>query len=217
MKITEVNSGWRAVLSNGVMYKLVQTVFSEKRSKQLILDEYIAPLPDECQVLDVGCGPGNVLAYLPDRVNYIGFDLSQSYIDLARAKFDKRENSTFLCAPASDLLESEHLPDESVDLAVIHGVLHHVSDEVVAQMFELVRRKLKKNGKMVVLEPVWFEGQSPVRKFVMSLDRGKNIKTEKGWRELFKDLTSKWASFDSTIQQNLIRFYDIMVFTVIKK
>jgi len=217
MSENEDNSGWRAALTHGVMYRIVQAVFSEKRSKQLILDNFIAPLPSGCRVLDIGCGPGNVLAYLPEHVVYTGFDLSEGYIKLASQKYQSRANSEFICASAVDLMGSDYIDDESIDLVVIHGVLHHVPDSVVEEMFELSSLKLKKGGRMVVLEPVWYEGQSVFRKWVMSLDRGNNIKPDHGWRQLFDRLTKGWATYDSRIEQNLIRFYDLLVVDVTKR
>lgn len=216
MSKSEDNSGWRAALTHGVMYRIVQAVFSEKRSKQLILDDFIAPLPNGCKVLDIGCGPGNVLSYLPDHVVYTGFDLSDGYISLAKEKYRARDNSEFICASASDLMDSKLIDDNSLDLVVIHGVLHHVPDSVAKEMFELSQKKLKSGGRMVVLEPVWFQGQSVFRKWVMSLDRGKNIKFDDGWRALFDSMTEGWASYDSKIEQNLIRFYDLLVADVTK-
>jgi hypothetical protein len=45
-------------------------------------------------------------------------------------------------------------------------------------MFALARKKLKPSAKMIVLEPVLFDGQSPLRKWVMTKDRGNNIKPD---------------------------------------
>lgn len=217
MSKTEINSGWRFLLSKGLFYQLVQFVFSERRSKELILKEFIEPVGNGCNVLDIGCGPGNLAHFLPADINYIGFDVNSEYIQRAQVSFKENGNITFICSPTEQMVNNSKLPDNSVDVAIIHGVFHHVSDSVALEMLELAKAKLKKGGRMVVLEPVWYKGQSPFRKWVMTLDRGKNIKTEEAWSAFFSESTSEWADCFATIEQNLIRFYDLMVFRLTKR
>ena len=72
-------------------------------------------------LLDLGCGPGLVLDYLAaagglDRVRYHGIDLSSAMIDAARARWPAHE---FSCR---DILAAP-LPDQSVDVVIMNGVL----------------------------------------------------------------------------------------------
>lgn len=217
MSHTEINTGWRSVLTNGIVYRLVQTVFSEKQSKQLILDEFITPAGANCQILDMGCGPGNLPDFLPDNVNYVGFDVNPGYIETANQRFSHRDNIQFLHASTEQLMDSDQVADGSIDVVIIHGVLHHITDAIAEEMFALARKKLRTGGRMVVLEPVWFDGQSPLRKLVMQQDRGRNIKTSEGWETFFSQVTEGWAQHSSTIEQNLIRFYDLVVCRVTKQ
>ncbi len=208
---TEINTGWRTVLSLGIVYRLVQFVFSEKRSKQLILDQCILPAGADCHVLDMGCGPGNLLGFLPETVRYTGFDVSEDYIASARKTYAERANAQFICATSLDSTLRQTLPDQSVDVAIVHGVFHHITDTQAQEMFELARRVVKPGGKMLILEPVWFEGQSGFRRWIMSLDRGKNIKTLDDWAAFFEANTDGWADMDLEVHPNLIRFYDLVV------
>lgn len=211
MANSENNSGWRRILTNGVFYSVVQTVFSERRSKQHILDHYVHPAGSMAQILDIGCGPGNLASFLPDTLNYVGFDLNEAYIRQAQSRYQDRPSFRFIHGSAVDVEESPEIPDASIDVAIIHGVLHHVPDTVVGEMFALARRKLRVGGKMVVLEPLWFEGQSLLHKALMSLDRGENIKQKEDWLELFDQLSSDWSITSWQIRDDLIRFYDLIV------
>ena len=217
MKLTEVNSGWRKLLTKGLVYRLVQFVFSEKRSKALILKDFINPLNGNCSVLDIGCGPGNLANFLPENSRYTGFDVSEEYIKSASNEFAERKNVTFICASTTEMMSEQLIDDNSFDVAIVHGVFHHVTDEIASQMFKLASKKLKVGGKMLVLEPVWFDNQSIIRKRVMQLDRGKNIKTYDDWVKFFEQSTNQWATNTISIEQNLIRFYDLIVGTFIKK
>jgi SAM-dependent methyltransferase len=214
---TEVNTGWRTVLTLGFVYRIVQFVFSEKRSKQLILERYILPAGENCSVLDMGCGPGNLLAFLPATVSYNGFDLSQEYISSAKKAFTGREHSQFICAATGDSKLDELVQDHSIDVAIVHGVFHHISDQQAGEMFALARKKVRAGGKIVILEPVWFEQQSRFRRWVMSKDRGRNIKSLENWQNLFQANTAGWADTEVEVQPNLIRFYDLVVCTVTVK
>jgi SAM-dependent methyltransferase len=214
---TEINTGWRSLLALGLVYRLVQFVFSEERSKKLILERYILPVGENCRVLDMGCGPGNLLSFLPSTVVYTGFDVSEEYIISAQKTFSNRDNTRFFCASSTDEQLLKAVPDDSIDVAIVHGVFHHLSDAQALEMFDLARSKVATGGKMVVLEPVWFERQSRFRRWVMSMDRGRNIKSLDGWRMFFQAGTAGWADVEVEVHPKLIRFYDLVVCTVTVK
>jgi len=51
-------------------------------------------------VLDIGCGPGALLRYLPAGASYIGFDRNHAYIVQARREHGGR--GTFICDDVSN-------------------------------------------------------------------------------------------------------------------
>jgi SAM-dependent methyltransferase len=72
-------------------------------------------------LLDVGCGPGLLLDYLQatgrlERVEYHGIDLSPVMVDAARQRWPGKDFS------ARDMV-AEPLPDQSVDVVIMNGVL----------------------------------------------------------------------------------------------
>lgn len=72
-------------------------------------------------LLDVGCGPGLLLDYLQatgrlERVEYHGIDLSPVMVEAARRRWPGKDFSV------RDLV-TEPLPDQSVDLVIMNGVL----------------------------------------------------------------------------------------------
>lgn len=48
-------------------------------------DKYLRPEPGY-SILDIGCGPGDILQYLPS-INYVGFDINRKCIEAARRRF----------------------------------------------------------------------------------------------------------------------------------
>src|ERR1700712_5040012 len=72
-------------------------------------------------LLDLGCGPGLLLDYLQatgsiDRVTYHGIDLSDEMVDAARRRWPQH-------AFAQRDILADPLPDQSVDLVLMNGVL----------------------------------------------------------------------------------------------
>ena len=217
MSVTEDNSGIRKVLSLGILYKTVQFVFSEKNSKKYILENIVEPAGENCRLLDIGCGPGNLISFMPKSVDYIGFDVNPNYIETAQAANESRPNSDFVLAQTSEMFSNDNLPDDSVDVAIVHGVFHHVNDEIASEMLDLASKKLKKGGVLLTLEPLWYEGQSGFRKWLMSKDRGKNIKQEADWKSFYQTNAADWADIEYDIRGDLIRFYDLLVTKLSKK
>ncbi|HEV8095171.1 MAG TPA: class I SAM-dependent methyltransferase, partial [Burkholderiales bacterium] len=51
--------------------------------------EYVRPVPGQ-RIVDIGCGPADIVSELPDGVEYVGIDMSPEYIEAARARFGDR-------------------------------------------------------------------------------------------------------------------------------
>ena len=50
----------------------------KRYSNKFILPE-INKRKDNIFLLDIGCGTGNLIPYLPENINYMGIDYSQNY------------------------------------------------------------------------------------------------------------------------------------------
>jgi ubiquinone/menaquinone biosynthesis C-methylase UbiE len=89
--------------------------------------------------VDVGCGTGRSLAWMQknhDRsLDLIGVDPSDGLLKLARERLDGVE---FVSGSGEDL----PLEDESVDLAVATGIMHHVDspEGVIREMFRVAKK-----------------------------------------------------------------------------
>jgi SAM-dependent methyltransferase len=86
-----------------------------------VMLELLPEAGDTPVVLDLGCGPGLLLDYMTligvaDRVRYSGLDLSQPMVDAARARWSAHD---FACRDIC----ADPLPDQSVDIVIMNGVL----------------------------------------------------------------------------------------------
>lgn len=69
-------------------------------------------------VLDIGCGTGELLKYLPPHMHYVGMDISPTAIEIARQRYAGRPNTEFSAANFREW----HSPLESYDCIVWAGI-----------------------------------------------------------------------------------------------
>lgn len=134
------------------------------------------------KMLDVGCGPANVLAFLP-AVDYTGMDLNEKHIEFARTRYG--DLGRFLVGNAAIDLDGQ---EQAFDLINVSALLHHLSDDEAVRMFRALTPLLKQNGKIVTFDNVWLPKQRVGAKIFNALDSGVNIRTPDGYLRLLDGL-----------------------------
>jgi SAM-dependent methyltransferase len=178
--MAEVTTGLRGLLARPKLYIALQRLMGPEKDWRSFVETYIRPRPGD-RVLDVGCGPGELLRYMPN-VTYVGFDPNPVYIERAQRTFGER--ATFF---AKYYQESDVARLPPFDLAVLSAVLHHMDDDEARHLFELLRRSLKPGGRVVTLDNVFVPNQNPIARLLISMDRGRNVRDSEGYRALARD------------------------------
>jgi ubiquinone/menaquinone biosynthesis C-methylase UbiE len=165
------------VLSVPVVYETFQRVVGSESVRRELVDRYVRPRPG-LRVLDIGCGPGDLITYLPG-AEYTGTDLSASYIESARRRFGDR--GRYFQGRVSDLN-----PDElgSFDVVIAKSLLHHIDEDEALHLFESASRVLSPGGRLVTLDAAYTPDMSRGARFVVSRDRGQSILTPEGYEKL---------------------------------
>lgn len=140
-------------------------------------NEFIQAKPGE-RVLDVGCGTADILSVMPE-VEYVGFDISDAYIQRARARWGHR--GTFH-AKLLDKAVAE--PLGKFDLILATGLLHHLDDDEVHGLFETLALALKPGGRIITVDGTYADGQNPLARFVISKDRGQSVRSPEAYSAL---------------------------------
>ncbi len=165
------------MLSIPAVYETFQRAVGSPRVRRELVDSYVHPRVG-LRVLDIGCGPGDLITYLPG-VDYIGVDLSPAYIDSARQRFGDR--GRYFVGRAEDLD-----PDDlgEFDVVVAKSLLHHIDEDEALHLFAVAARVLADGGRLVTLDAAYTPDMSRAARFVVSRDRGQSILTPEGYEAL---------------------------------
>jgi cyclopropane fatty-acyl-phospholipid synthase-like methyltransferase len=170
----ETSRGARGLLSRAAGYRLFGTLIGAPAVRALLIDEYARVQAGE-RVLDIGCGPGTIVPFLP-RVEYLGFDASEPYVMAARTRYGDR--GTFVCGRVG----VQNISRESYyDVVLAIGILHHLDDGEADELFRLARRALRPGGRLITFDGCYVDGQSRLARWIISKDRGQNIRTKEAY------------------------------------
>jgi SAM-dependent methyltransferase len=166
----------RGLLGNVGLYLALQKGVGADRVRYRCLEE--AELKPGDRVLDVGCGPAYYFNRLPD-VTYVGFDTSPAYIAYARRHYGDRGD--FRC----ELLTEAHLDElRPVDVVLLFGLLHHLSDAESAALLDLAARALGPGGRVISVDPCLHPGQGRISRWMSENDRGEHVRTPEAFQAL---------------------------------
>lgn len=177
-------------------YLLFQRMVGAESSRKTYLAEYVKPVPGD-KILDIGCGPADVLNYLPE-VNYTGLDISPEYIRAAQKRFGSR--GRFYCGDVGmAAIEGEQ---SSFDLVLAIGVIHHLDDNRAAKLFALARRVVSPTGRLVTYDGCYAPQQSRIAHWMLSKDRGKFIRTREEYLRL---ASAHFSKVEPHLRHDLLR------------
>ena len=176
-------------------YSAFQNILGAQSARKRLIEEHYDITPG-LRVLDVGCGPADLLELLP-RCDYTGIDLNPEHIDTASQKYGDR--GRFECRDVAELEAESH---EAFDRILFSGLLHHLDDDVAANLLQTCAKLLAPGGFLVGHEPVYVPQQNPLARWMKNRDSGQNIRDEDGYRALFRPLGGRLSV---TLHDDLIR------------
>ena len=197
--MAEVRNGFLHLLAKPRVYDAFQSLVGAYAWRERAIRSSCAGrLAAGAVVVDVGCGTAKILDYLPNGIQYIGLDRNEQYLESARQRFSERD-ARFLC---EDLGAGDVLGGIRADAVLAIGLLHHLNDEECRQLIDSAARVLRDDGFMMTLDPVYCGEQSKLARAVVSRDRGRSVRTVKGYESL---LHSCFRKVTSTVDLSPIR------------
>lgn len=175
----EISTGLYSILRNPAVYLFFEKMMGSESKYRMYVDAFLLPLRNGARVLDIGCGVGHILDFLPAGVHYVGYDLSESYIQFARKKYGDRAEFHNMRVREMDLSENELF-----DVVLADGLLHHLNDEEARHLFRISHSALAPHGFMFTIDPTFTHKQHFISRLIASTDRGRHVRYPEGYKEL---------------------------------
>lgn len=197
-KNTHVTTGIRKTLEHPFVYNTFQYLIGGNKHRSNHFKKFLNGLPGQ-KILDIGCGTAVLLDHLVDGVEYHGCDMQESYISFAKDKFGDKGN--FYVEKVGEVIRKDWLSYFNIINA--HGLLHHLSNEHSEALLKSAYGYLDKGGYLVTVDSVFHEDQSVMSKWLVSKDRGQNIRTPKEYIQLADKYFDKVETFLDTDSLNI--------------
>ena len=175
--MSQNTQGFYKLFSYPILYSLTQKIMSGVSIRASLVKNVVTK---NAKVLDIGCGTAKIIESLPP-VDYYGYDISKKYINYAKKKYNTKRNN-FYCKKFN-IHEINKLP--KFDFILLFGIMHHLEDGELRTIFLILKKVLKKNGKIITCDPVFIKKQNILAKFLLNNDVGDNIRNKNGYLKLF--------------------------------
>lgn len=184
-----------SLLSAPIFYQLAMLAVGSPHTRRIHVTQYIRPKTGD-RILDVGCGPADIIESLPD-VTYFGIDINPAYIEAAQKKYPNR--GSFACKDVTEITISEFEP---FDIILATGLLHHLSDFEVSALLRACSKLLKAEGRMITYDGCRTENQHPFDTWMLNNDRGKFVRTRAAYEQL---ASSVFDGVKMSVRSDLLR------------
>lgn len=133
-------------------------------------------------VLDVGCGTGVALDYLPGFKRYIGVDTDPVALRHARTKHVKGGGLTEF---HEKIVTAEDVRAFEPDVVVLAGLLHHIDDAGCVALLRALRESPRL--RRVVSLDITFLPNRTINNILSALDRGQYCRPPSGYVHLARE------------------------------
>lgn len=195
-------------LSIPQVYTLWQNIIGDYKLRKIYCRDFVKA-KEEDRILDIGCGPANMVEFLPDNIDYVGFDDSEEYIKNAKKKFPNSQTSGNYSFFQERVNFAQDF-DEKFDIIMANAILHHIDDEEAEKLISFAAVNLSENGRFITHDGCFVENQSFIKKWLLIHDRGQFVRTKE---EYFKLFSKHFNNIKVSIKEGLYNIpYTIIIF-----
>jgi SAM-dependent methyltransferase len=185
----------KKLLKYSNLYNFSMNIMGSKKSRKIFINDYVL-LSEHSRVLDLGCGPADILNFLTPFIDYTGIDASSNYISAAKNKFPDQK---FICT----IFDSNTKLDGKFDVVLAVGLIHHLNDETSRNLIVNASKVLNDGGQFITLDNVLYNGQSWLNRWIIKQDRGDYIRNLREYTSLFPQ--DKFSQIQFDLREDLLR------------
>lgn len=204
------------LLKAPICYNLLQISVGAEGFRNRFLKSLLEEDNSFSHFMDMGCGPGVNRKIIGDQFDYVGVDLSDSYIKKAKSKFESYSTTTFVQGDLTKNLEPYSLlnsADSTMGLAF--ALWHHLNDEQVGSVLRNIHEATSGNLTISSIDPIITEDSSRFAVWLAHNDRGPYLRTEEEFEKLY---SNNGFSVNMEIYRNQMRIPgNIIAITATKK
>lgn len=194
----------KQILSIPQIYILWQHFVGDYKLRKIYCRDYVKAKSGD-RILDIGCGPANMVKFLPKEIDYTGFDESKQYIEKAKKLFPQKNYSFF-----QKRINFAKNFDKKFDIIMANAILHHIDDDEADKLISFAKANLTKDAKFITLDGCYVENQSFLKKWLIKNDRGKFVRTKEEYFKLFSKYFNK---INVIVREDLYNIpYTIIIF-----
>jgi len=212
LKVKEIGVDLRQILSIPQVYTFWQKLIGDYKLRKIYCRDYIKAKEND-RILDIGCGPANMVEFLPRNIDYVRFDDSSEYINNAKKKYPNSETSgnyAFFHERVNFAQNFDEKFGKKFDIIMANAILHHVDDKEAEKLISFAAANLKENGFFITHDGCFVENQSFVKKWLLESDRGKFVRTKDDYFKLF---SKHFKNIKVSIREDLYNIpYTIIIF-----
>lgn len=164
---------------NPLAYSSLRKMMGGDRYRRNFLQGAIGDDYASARILDIGCGTGQMAAFLPQAERYVGIDENWKYIRYARQ--NAPGNSEFV---QGNITATNFKKLGEFDCVIAMGVLHHLHDSGIDRMLEQVIPALSDIGRVATTDVVRRAGAHWSANFMINNDRGSHVRDPQGYIDL---------------------------------
>lgn len=187
---------FKELLDHPRLYMLFQTAIGGIRSRRLSIQQYL-DIPTGARILDIGCGPGFVAAFVP-HATYVGYDVARKYIEYAKRKYSPL--GVFHCG---EYTRQELEKYEPFDFVMMNGLLHHLDDAAALDLLRLAADSLKSAGKLLCIDGCLYPKQNAVARYILKSDRGEFVRSPGSYKKLAEEVFGR-ANVTIDLREDLV-------------
>lgn len=168
----------KSILKFPSLYIFYQKIIGDKNFRKYYSEKYLR-IKNEQRVLDFGCGPGNIIPYLPNDIEYYGIDQSKEYINYAKKHF-KKSNYKFIEASINDI----SLNIKNFDVVMANAILMNLNDYEAELLLKNAYNLLKNGGRLVIYDGCYSLNLSLIEQILLNNERGEVLRTKEDYFKL---------------------------------